>query len=196
MTTKTTALSPDEVRERMEEAALTLRRVPNPSASGARGYGSSWPEYVREAKHAYGYEEARVRVIPNAREIARMDEAIEWLRLVADPDDRRIVWMRADGYRWRAVCSRVGLSRSQAWRRWTAALLTISRRLGRRQTGKGRAGRAEPKPGRGSAQPTGSGAGAGAPQDALPLEARPGQTGKGGAGARTNREGACRPRGT
>lgn len=134
-----------EIEDRLEEAALTLRRLP--SGGGPRGYGSSWPDIVRSRFTAYGFEEARVRVVPNATEIQRMEDAIEWLMLIrhADDeartrDDRNIVWMRAENHRWRHICRRVGLSRSQAWRRWGAALITIQNRLAnppRRQTGKG-----------------------------------------------------------
>lgn len=128
-------ITPREIEDRFEEAALTLKRLPNPPGSGARGYGRSWPEYVHEAKHAYGYEEARMRVIPNAREIQRMEETLEWLALISGDseeaiiDNRRIVWMRAEGYRWKQICRGVGCVRSTAWRRWTAALVTIANRL-------------------------------------------------------------------
>lgn len=127
--------TPREIDDRLEEAALTLRRLPNPPGSGARGYGSAWPEYVRDARQAYGYGEARMKVVPNAREIARMEEALEWLMLIggkderAAIDDRQIVWMRAECYRWRQICRAIGCARSTAWRRWTAALLTIANRL-------------------------------------------------------------------
>ena len=137
-TTKQTRLTRDEIEDRLEEAALTLKRLPNPPGSGARGYGSSWPDYVQEAKHAYGYHEARMKVIPNAVEIQRMEDAITWLMLIdypGDPErttiDRRIVWMKAENHRWRSICNSAGLSRSQAWRRWVAALITIERRLGK-----------------------------------------------------------------
>lgn len=132
-------ITPREIEDRFEEAALTLRRLPNPPGSGARGYGRSWPEYVHEAKHAYGYEEARMRVIPNAREIQRMEEALEWLALVGGDseqaiiDNRRIVWMRAEGHRWKQICRAVGCVRSTAWRRWTAALVTIANRLNKQR---------------------------------------------------------------
>lgn len=126
-------LSPRDIEDRMEEAALTLRRLPNPPGSGPRGHGSSWPEYVREARHAYGYHEARMRVIPSAREIERMDEAIGWLILIPDPDDRRIVWLRADGWRWRAICNRVGVTRSTAWRRWAASFFVICKALNQKR---------------------------------------------------------------
>lgn len=118
-----------EVEDRLEEAAVTLRRLPNPPGSGPKGHGSSWPEYVHEARHAYGYHTARMRVVPSARDIARMEEAIAWLLFIKDPDDRRIVWMRAEGVRWRDVCINAGCCRSTANRRWSAALLTISKAL-------------------------------------------------------------------
>ena len=120
-------ISASEVEDRFEEAALTLRRLPG--GAGPRGYGSSWPEVLREQRHAYGYHETRLRVVPTAREIARMEEVFDWLKLIDDPVDRRIVWMRAEGHRWRAVCREAGLSRSAAWRRWGAALVTVSKRL-------------------------------------------------------------------
>lgn len=121
--------TPRDIEDRIEEAALTLRRLPHPPGSGPRGFGSSWPDYVQEQRHAYGYHQATMRVVPSARDIERMDVAITWLRLVRDPDDRRILWMRAEGRRWRSVMGAVGCSRATAWRRWTAALLTIAKHL-------------------------------------------------------------------
>jgi hypothetical protein len=122
-------LTPSDIEDRLEEAALTLRRLPHPPGTGPKGYGNSWPEHVREARHAYGYHEARMRVVPNAREIGRMEEAIGWLLLVSDPDDRRILWMRADGYAWKHIFSKIGVSRTTAWQRWVAGLVTISKAL-------------------------------------------------------------------
>lgn len=118
----------------MEEAALTLRRIPNPPGSGPRGFSSSWPEYIREAKHAYGYHEARMRVVPSAAQIQRMEECLTWLRLL-EPEDARIVWMRAEGQRWRQVCIQAGCVRQTAWRRWVAALQTIAIRVNRQKAG-------------------------------------------------------------
>jgi len=127
-------LTVEIIEDRLEEAALTLRRMPNPPGSGPKGYGSSWPEYVHEVKHAYGYGEARMRVVPNPAEIQRMDEAIEWLRFLS-PDDAKIVWLRAEGRRWRQVCIAVGLVRQTAWRRWVASLQTISNHLNQSRRG-------------------------------------------------------------
>ena len=78
-----------------ELAALTLRRLPDPPGSGPRGYGSSWPEYVRDARHAYGYHEARMRVVPSPAEIARMEDCLDWLRLVGPEDAVRAMTVGA-----------------------------------------------------------------------------------------------------
>jgi len=127
------AVTTQDVEDRFEEAAMTLRRVPNPPGSGPKGYGCGWPDYVQEAKHAYGYNEVRMRVVPSAGDIARMEEALKWLALVA-PDDAKIIWLRAEGYRWRHVCIQAGCVRQTAWRRWVAALKTIENRLNGRRS--------------------------------------------------------------
>ena len=120
-------LNPPDIEDRFEEAAYTLRRLPEKDRP--RGYSSYWPAVVHDAKHAYGYTpEAPMRVIPSAAQITRMEECLDWLLLV-DPEDARIVWLRAEGARWRQVCIRAGCVRSTAWRRWAAALLTISKKL-------------------------------------------------------------------
>ncbi|MDO5604179.1 MAG: DUF6362 family protein [Paracoccus sp. (in: a-proteobacteria)] len=71
---------------------------------------------MHEAKHAYGYHEARMRVVPSPAEIQRMEDCLTWLRWL-EPDDARIVWMRAGGCRWKQVCYRVGVVRQTACRR-------------------------------------------------------------------------------
>ena len=69
-----------------------------------------------------------MRVVPSARDIQRMEDCIGWLSYL-DPEDARIVWLRAVGVRWRQVCIRAGVVRSTAWRRWAASLLTIAKHL-------------------------------------------------------------------
>ena len=65
---------------------------------------------------------------PTARDIQRMEDCIGWLAWL-DPEDARIVWLRAERVRWRQVCIRAGVVRSTAWRRWAASLLTIAKHL-------------------------------------------------------------------
>jgi hypothetical protein len=120
-------LTPREIEDRFEEAALTLRRLPE--RNRPRGYASSWPPVVHDAMQAYGYTpEAPMRIVPSAAAITRMEECFDWL-LILEPEDARIVWLRAEGVRWRQVCYRAGVVRTTAWRRWAASLLTIAKHL-------------------------------------------------------------------
>lgn len=76
-------LTPREIEDRLEEAAYTLRNLPEKDRP--RGYGSSWPPVVHDARHAYGYTpEGPMRVIPSAAAISRMEECFDWL-LLLDP---------------------------------------------------------------------------------------------------------------
>lgn len=123
-----TKFTPTDIEARFEEAAQTLRRLPH------TGYypsmkTSSWPEIVQSVHTAYGYDAARMpRITPTPQAITRMEETFEWLRWL-EPDDARIVWLRGEGVRWKPICYRVGLSRSQAWRHWVAAMILIANRL-------------------------------------------------------------------
>jgi len=128
MTAGKRLITASDLEDLFEEAARTLRRLPNPRGSGPRGYGSSWPDYIHEAKDAYGYEATQMRVIPSTSDITNMDICLDWLRLVK-PDDAKIVWMRAEGHRWRSVCIQAGCVRQTAWRRWVAALATIAKKV-------------------------------------------------------------------
>ena len=57
-----------------------------------------------------------MRVIPSAALITRMEECPDWLLLIG-PEDARIVWLRAEGARWKQVCICAGCVRSNAWLR-------------------------------------------------------------------------------
>ena len=106
-------ITPREIEDRFEEAAPGLRRLPNLTSSGPRGYGQSSPDYVEVAKHADGYTEVPIRIAPSAAEVQRMDECTDWLRWL-HPDDAKIVWLRAEGKRWRQVCIHAGCVRQTA----------------------------------------------------------------------------------
>ena len=114
------------VDERFEEAADTLRRLPE---RNARGYFSTWPAIIRDFVEAYGWQEVRVRLgPPHPAAIDRMHEAFGWLSWL-EPDETRLVWLRAEGVRWKIVAVRYGVDRATVWRRWTCALIKIASRL-------------------------------------------------------------------
>lgn len=71
----------DELARRLEDAAVTLARVPLGKASHApAGIRIAWPDYRLETAESYGYHRVSTgRVVASASEIARMDEVFGWL---------------------------------------------------------------------------------------------------------------------
>jgi predicted DNA-binding protein (UPF0251 family) len=118
--------TPKTVADALEEAAQTLRRLP---PVRVQGYVSTWPAIIRDFWEAYGWHEAEVRLGPPAPDaIDRMDAALGWLH-VLEPNEVRLVWLRAEGVRWKSIAHRFGMDRSTAWRHWTCALIKIAAHL-------------------------------------------------------------------
>ena len=109
----------ETVAERLEEALDVLARLPE---ERVRELYDLWPrllgEPCRQPRPAAAAPEA----------IDRMDEALGWL-LWLEPEERRLVWLRAEGVPWKRVAHWLGIGRTTAWQRWTAALLQIAVRL-------------------------------------------------------------------
>lgn len=126
--------SPTMVEERLEEAANVMKRLPPVKV---QGYYSLWPRYVYEFADLVGQDEPKLRLPPPSPDaITRMDEAMEWLKLL-EPDDAKLVWMRAERVQWKAICVRLGVSRATAHRHWQYAMVLIAWRLnGRRASAK------------------------------------------------------------
>ena len=121
--------TPELVETRLIEAAEVMRRLP---AVRVQGYFSTWPAIVPEFADLVGQEPAgRRRFPPPADAITRMDETLAWLHWL-EPDDAKLVWMRAERKPWKAVCWRFGLARSTANRRYAYALNLIAWRLRKR----------------------------------------------------------------
>jgi hypothetical protein len=126
-TTRTTAVVEPRwtaiaIAQRLAEAADVLDRLPEPPV---RGYYSLLP-IVPNAPAGDGARTRSAAPMPEA--IDRMDEAIGWLCWL-DPEERRLVWMRADGMSWKWITRRLGIGRTTAWQRRTMALLKIATRL-------------------------------------------------------------------
>ena len=114
------------VEARLMEAADVMRRLP---AVRVQGYFSTWPTIVPEFGDLVGQEPPLLRrPVPAPDAISRMDEALGWLRWL-EPDDAKLVWMRAEGTPWKEVCCRFGIGRTTANRRWEYALSLIVWRL-------------------------------------------------------------------
>jgi hypothetical protein len=87
---------------------------------------------VSEFHEAYGYNDAEVRLDPpSARHITEMDEALSWLLLLDPVPDysRKLVWLRANGVRWKTINRRHDHSRTKLHLDWRNAIHTILRGL-------------------------------------------------------------------
>jgi uncharacterized protein DUF6362 len=113
------AWTPKLITERLVEAADVLARLPEEQA---RGFYDLWPKILGGPCTGPG----RAAAAPEA--IDRMDEALAWLAWL-DPEERRLVWSRAEGMPWKWITRRLGVGRTTAWQRWTMALLKIASRL-------------------------------------------------------------------
>ena len=111
--------TPKLVGKRLEEAVDVLARLPG---DRLREFYDLWPRII-------GARCAGARVpAPPPEAIDRMDEALGWLCWLA-PEERRLVWLRAEGLPWKRITYRLEIGRTTAWQRWTTALLKIAIRL-------------------------------------------------------------------
>jgi Domain of unknown function (DUF6362) len=107
------------VAMRLGEAADVLARLPD---ERVRGLYDMWPKLIgAPGKHARPAAAA-----PEA--IDRLDEVLGWLMWL-DPEERQLVWLRAEGLPWKRITRRLGIGRTTAWQRWSTALLKIVVRL-------------------------------------------------------------------
>jgi len=122
-----------EISGRFQEAVRTLRRLPRVTM---RGYFNAWPPIVRSVEELRDAEPEPLRLGPPSPEkISRMDETLQWIFLLDDEDERRIVWLRAANVPWRKICGHIGCGRTKAWQLWHTALLKIATRLESKRNG-------------------------------------------------------------
>ena len=115
-----------EVEERLRSAARTLRRLPNVKV---QGYFSTWPTIIREPLEILQMEPEPLRITPSMADITEMEEVLfVWLKWL-EPEERRLVWLRAERVRWKLICARMGVGRTKAWEMYRRALARIAARV-------------------------------------------------------------------
>ena len=115
-----------EVEERLRSAARTLRRLPNVKV---QGYFSTWPTIIREPLEILQMEPEPMRITPSMADITEMEEVLfVWLKFL-EPEERRLVWLRAERVRWKLICGRFGVGRTKAWEMYRRALASIAAKL-------------------------------------------------------------------
>ena len=118
--------TPERVRDRLMEAADVLKRLPT---ERVQGYFNLWPEVVHSFADLFGQTPEPMRLPPPPpAAISRMEETLDWLKFLS-PEDARLVWVRAEGAPWKAICWRFGVARATAHRRWQYGLAVIALRL-------------------------------------------------------------------
>jgi hypothetical protein len=99
----TSAITPELIKTRFEEAAETLRALPLNSRDRPEARLSRWPDVVHQAILAYGWTAARVRPpVPSPAAIDRLEETLSWLWPLGDAE-RRLVMARAYRLPWRRI---------------------------------------------------------------------------------------------
>lgn len=121
------AEAPNEiVASRLIEAAHTARRLP---PVRVQGYFNVWPEFVRTPYERLANDEGpTIRFVPTPANIERMLEVIGWMQWL-ELEQRHLVWMRAERYRWEDISKRFGCCTRTAQRRWNGALCVIESNL-------------------------------------------------------------------
>ena len=115
-----------DVADRVEQAACTMRKLPKVTV---QGYFNAWPLIVREAMEAYGWDGVRVYPgPPSARQITEMDEVMLWLMWL-EREEVKLVWLRANGMRWKNLGRLTGWSVRKLQYDWQVALMKIVHRL-------------------------------------------------------------------
>ena len=109
------------VTDRFQEAAVTARRLP---PARVQGYAAFWPDINRQSWEGYADERMVLRFTASPGAIDRFGETVRWLRWLEE-EQRRLVWLRAQYVPWREICSRTGLIRKTAWRRYQHALAVV-----------------------------------------------------------------------
>ena len=116
-----------DIADRFEQAVKTLRRMP---PVVIKGYFNTWPPIVRTiVEQMQAEQEPLRRGPPSAEAISRMEETIQWIFLLDDEDERRLIWLRAERVHGKQMCWRIGCGRTKAWQMWVMALLKIVTRL-------------------------------------------------------------------
>ena len=114
------------VADRLEDAARTMRRLPPVKV---QGYVSAWPAifYTEMEKLQMDKKPRKWPAMPE--QVTRMEEACDWLLLLENIDDRKLLWLRAERVPWKPICWKMGISRATANRRWKNGIRTIMQKL-------------------------------------------------------------------
>jgi len=116
----------DDVANWLIEAARTAHRLP---PVRVQGYFNCWPTIVRSEYERMASDDAPVyRFPPTPAEVDRMLVVMQWVQYLRT-DQRKLVWMRAERWRWHDIGKRFGVAPRTAQRHWEVAIQVITDHL-------------------------------------------------------------------
>ncbi len=118
----------DDVANWLIEAARTAHRLP---PVRVQGYFNCWPTIVRTEYERMARDDAPVfRFPPTSVEVERMLVVMQWVQYL-DVEQRKLVWMRAERWRWYDIGKRFGVAPRTAQRHWEVAIQVITDHISR-----------------------------------------------------------------
>ena len=116
----------DDVANWLIEAARTAHRLP---PVRVQGHFNCWPTIVRSEYERMASDDAPVyRYPPTPAEVERMLVVMQWVQYLRT-DQRKLVWMRAERWRWHDIGKRFGVAPRTAQRHWEVAIQVITDHL-------------------------------------------------------------------
>ena len=126
MSYKLTKEQQSYIEARLSSASLTLHRLPH---DGVQGYISTWPDIQGVFSEIDNTEKQKLKVRPKQKDITEMEEVIfEWMKWL-EPYERKLIWRRTEGVRWKAICAELACERTHAWKMYKRALGKIGAKL-------------------------------------------------------------------
>lgn len=126
MVAATLVWTTDDVANWLIEAARTAHRLP---PVRVQGHFNCWPTIVRSEYERMASDDAPVyRFPPTPAEVERMLVVMQWVQSLRT-DQRKLVWMRAERWRWHDIGKRFGVAPRTAQRHWEVAIQVITDHL-------------------------------------------------------------------
>ena len=111
------------ITSQLKEEALMLRQI---ITEKMQAYLSALPSPENQDVNSIA-NQVQALAIPEAT--SRLCQALKWMSFI-DPDERILVWKRADDTSWKVICKELGFSRTTAWYKWKAAIDKIASHIG------------------------------------------------------------------
>ena len=128
MVAATLAWTTDDVANWLIEAARTAHRLP---PVRVQGHFNVWPTIVRTEYERMASDDAPVyRFPPTPAEVERMLVVMQWVRCL-EVEQRKLVWMRAERWRWYDIGKRFGVAPRTAQRHGEVAIQVITDHISR-----------------------------------------------------------------